>query len=94
MNEARFALFEDPALEGLVVAYEYSAVLDDRTTAICESLDGAIYADNSEVWTGSPRYIPPNHYNCRSLLIPIFSTDQWDGIESDPPSVDPQEGFG
>jgi SPP1 gp7 family putative phage head morphogenesis protein len=94
MNEARFSMFEDPALEGLVVAYEYSAILDDRTTEICSSLDGAIYSDDSDVWNGAPRYIPPNHYNCRSLLIPIFSTDQWDGIESAPPSVEPQEGFG
>lgn len=93
VNEARFAMFEDPALEGLIVAYEYSAILDDRTTEICESLDGSVYSNDSDVWNGSPRYVPPNHYNCRSLLIPIFSSDQWDGVESPQPSVEPQEGF-
>jgi SPP1 gp7 family putative phage head morphogenesis protein len=94
MNEARFAMFQDPALEGMVVAYEYSAVLDDRTTEICSSLDGSVYSSDSEVWQGSPRYIPPNHYNCRSLLIPIFVSDEWDGVESAPPTVEPQDGFG
>ena len=91
MNEARYEAFTDPALDGFVQGLEYSAILDDRTTDICDSLNGAQYAADSEVWD---TYRPPNHYNCRSILIPITTADGWDGTESDPPDVEPQDGFG
>jgi SPP1 gp7 family putative phage head morphogenesis protein len=91
MNEARYAEFTDPNLSGFVQALEYSAVMDDRTTEICTALDGSIYADDSPEWDN---YRPPNHYNCRSILIPITTADGWDGQESAPPSVQPQAGFG
>lgn len=90
MNEARFEEFTDPALGGFVQALEYSAILDDNTTEICTHLDGRIYAAQSDVWD---TYRPPNHYNCRSLLIPVTAIDGWDGVESDAPSVEPQAGF-
>ena len=91
LNEARFAEFTDPALEDFVQALQYSAIMDDRTTEICASLDQHIYAADSDVWND---YRPPNHYNCRSVLIPITQADGWDGNESDPPTVEPQDGFG
>lgn len=91
MNEARFAEFTDPAVADFVEGLEYSAILDDRTTHICESLDEARYrTDNEGIWD---KYRPPNHYNCRSLLIPITTLDDWDGVESPVPTVEPQEGF-
>ena len=90
MNEARFAEFTDPALGDFVQALQYSAILDERTTEICTALDQHVYAADSDVWD---TYRPPNHYNCRSILVPITSIDGWDGTESDPPDVQPQEGF-
>jgi SPP1 gp7 family putative phage head morphogenesis protein len=90
LNEARFAAFEDPDLAGFVVAYEYSAILDNNTTEICTALDDSIYSQDNPVWE---THRPPNHYNCRSLLVPILITDKWDGVESPPPSVQPQDGF-
>lgn len=91
LNEARFAEFTDPALDGFVQGLEYSAILDDRTTEICEHLDGRTYLSTSPVWD---QYRPPNHYNCRSILIPVTTADGWDGTEDDAPSIKPQEGFG
>ncbi len=95
MNESRYAAFTDPEIDGFVVALRYSAVLDDRTTEICSALHDRVFKTDSEVWND---YRPPNHYNCRSLLIPITQTDveagDWDGEESDVPNVDPQVGFG
>lgn len=88
INEARYSYFTDPALDGFVEALEYSAILDSRTTHICSHLDGQIHAADSEVWQ---QYRPPNHFNCRSLLIPVTVIDQWS--ESDQPTVDPQRGF-
>lgn len=91
MNEARYSEFTDPELGGFVVALQYSAILDDRTTDICEKLNGQTYAEDSDVWD---QYRPPNHFNCRSVLIPVTELDGWDGRESPPPSVQPQAGFG
>lgn len=89
-NEARFAEFTDPAVADFVVALRYSAILDDRTTAICEALHGATYLPTNPLWD---TYRPPNHYNCRSLLVAVTTLDGWDGQEDDPPSVEPQDGF-
>jgi SPP1 gp7 family putative phage head morphogenesis protein len=91
MNEARYAEFTDPDMGDFVVALEYSAILDDRTTDICEALNGKTFAADSPEWDSLR---PPNHYNCRSVLIPITAIDGWDGRESPSPSVRPQAGFG
>ncbi len=90
MNEARFAEFTDPELDDFVLALQYAAVLDSSTTQICEHLNARTYKADSEIWD---EYRPPNHYNCRSVLVPITAIDGWDGRESDPPSIEPQDGF-
>jgi SPP1 gp7 family putative phage head morphogenesis protein len=90
-NEARYALFTDPDLGQFVRALEYSAILDDRTTEICRALDGNVWAADNPIWDS---HRPPNHYNCRSIVIAITAVDDWDGRESMPPAVGPQAGFG
>lgn len=47
---------------------QYVAILDSRTTDICRSLDGKVF-NNGE----GPR--PPQHWNCRSFTIPIFTDE-------------------
>jgi len=88
INEARFSYFTDPGLESFVQGFEYSAILDSRTTEICQHLDGQQHPADDAVWES---YNPPNHFNCRSLLIPITLVDKLD--PSEPPTIDPQEGF-
>lgn len=88
INEARFSYFTDPAVADYVEALEYSAVIDGKTTEICLHLDGKVYPADSEVWQ---EYKPPNHFNCRSLLVAVTKDDNW--TESKAPKVDPQEGF-
>jgi SPP1 gp7 family putative phage head morphogenesis protein len=94
MNEARYAEFSDPALGDFVVALRYSSVLDERTTEICEALHDHVWTVDSDNWE---TYRPPNHYNCRSVLVPITQLDVedglWNGEESDVPDVEPQAGF-
>lgn len=92
VNEARYSYFTDPGLNGFVEALEYSATLDRRTTQICQHLDGSTYPLDSEIWNGSPSYRPPNHYNCRSILVPVTRLDTW--TKSSPPDIEPQQGFG
>jgi len=98
INEARFSLFTDPTLDGFVEALEYSAILDSRTTRVCRHMDDRVYPIGDEVWN---KHRPPNHFNCRSILIPVTLIDEDvegkdsdDGRWSKPPSVSPQQGFG
>lgn len=77
----------------MVSGYRYIAVLDDRTTDICEDLHGMEFSldDASGV-------MPPAHYNCRSTTEAILAWDQpsqWDDGEVVREGVSqPLEGFG
>ena len=93
-NQARLSVFTDPDLGDFVQGYEYNATLDMRTTEICRRLDGRIYKAGDPVWR---QITPPNHFNCRSILIPvtIIDVDQ-EGFVWSPPKpegLQPQEGF-
>lgn len=90
MNQARLESFRDPDLGDFVQALEYASVLDDHTTEICAELNGSTWSRDNPLWD---TYMPPNHYNCRSVVIPITQVDGWDGAESPDPTVEPQEGF-
>ncbi|AKA71965.1 minor capsid protein [Clostridium scatologenes] len=61
--------FEKAQLEAYehagVKEVEYCAVLDARTTKLCESLDGNIYPIDE-----APIPVADTHINCRSTLIP------------------------
>lgn len=74
-NMGRRRFFEDPDLDGFVKAYQYSAIIDSRTSDICESLDEHVYA------AGDPyidKITPPLHFNCRSLLVPIIEGEEYE----------------
>lgn len=86
INQGRDSLFKSPELKGFVQAYEYSSILDARTTEICNHLDGKILRDFSH-------YRPPNHFNCRSVLAAVTVIDDWDGKESPTPRIEPNKGF-
>lgn len=88
INEARLAFFTEPELSDFVEALEYTAILDSRTTQICQHMDGKKFEKGSALWK---EYNPPNHYNCRSLLIPLTQVDVWS--TSPVPTIEPQKGF-
>jgi SPP1 gp7 family putative phage head morphogenesis protein len=86
-NKGRLEQFKaDP---DFVQAVQYSAVLDKRTTQICKRLNGKIMDINNPLVNV---YLPPNHFNCRSIIVPVTSLDSW--TESDFKGVErPKEGF-
>lgn len=90
MNQARLESFRDPDLGEFVQALEYSAILDDHTTEICAELNGDTWSVDNPLWN---TYTPPNHFNCRSVVVPVTTLDGWDGEEDPAPDVQPQEGF-
>ena len=87
-NETRYEYFTDPALEGFVEAFEYSAILDENTTEVCSQMDSVTWPADDPRWDTLK---PPLHYNCRSVLIPVVQGDTWE--PSDDPGVEPQKGF-
>jgi SPP1 gp7 family putative phage head morphogenesis protein len=76
--------------------YEYMAIIDDKTSEICEDLDGEIFlVKDAKVGVN----FPPMHPNCRSTTAPVVKT--LEEIEDDidnmidsigaPKGVDPLE---
>lgn len=72
LNTARVEFFQDT---GVIAGYQYSAVLDDTTTDICGALHG-------KKFTAGDEPIPPLHFNCRSLLVPITKFEEFKPTES------------
>jgi len=62
------------ANEKALKGWQYVAVLDGRTTQVCASRDGKVFAMDDR------RYLPPAHYNCRSTTVPVVKS--WDDLAS------------
>lgn len=65
-NVARMATYS--ANDDILKGWQFSATLDQRTSAQCRSLDGRVFALNK-----GPQ--PPVHVNCRSAAIPLLSDE-------------------
>lgn len=72
MNVARQDVFK--SVDDRVAVYEYSAILDNRTSALCRELDGMVL--NKEQYAASP-WKPPVHFNCRSIWVAILKEDSF-----------------
>jgi SPP1 gp7 family putative phage head morphogenesis protein len=71
-NAGRMNFFTSKEVEPMVEAFQYQAILDDNTTAFCRAHDGQV------IKSGDGRVAqinPPNHFNCRSVLVPILVGD-------------------
>jgi SPP1 gp7 family putative phage head morphogenesis protein len=91
-NQAQMAVYTDPSLGDFVEAFQYIAVLDRRTTPICDKLDGEIYPKQDPIWQS---ITPPNHFQCRSSLIPVTVLDEWKtGSKKFTNAQQPSKGFG
>ncbi len=78
LNQGRVSMGD--AAGDYVVGYEYSSILDERTTAVCD------YAGGGDSNPGGPlllkkedprtaALLPPNHFNCRSTVIYLTTDD-------------------
>jgi SPP1 gp7 family putative phage head morphogenesis protein len=66
LNQATKLSYEN---SGIVSQYKYLATLDNRTSSICQDLDGQVF-DVKEASTGLN--YPPMHPNCRSTTVAYF----------------------
>ncbi len=72
LNKGRLEYFKE---SGVVAGYQYSAILDDRTSEICRGLHGKKFKNGDEP-------VPPMHFNCRSILIPITKYEEFEPSET------------
>lgn len=73
-NSARKTYWDsDPIAKEIIVAFQFSAVMDDRTSAICSFLDGKVF-DKGEL---TDMITPPLHFNCRSVLVPVTKYEEY-----------------
>ncbi len=73
--------FEHP---DIIQGFQYSAIIDSRTTPICQSLDGKTFEFTD---SKALELRPPLHWNCRSILIAITMHDkkpEWTGLQVSP----------
>jgi SPP1 gp7 family putative phage head morphogenesis protein len=74
-NEARKRYWEtDPLAKQIVVAYQWSSIIDDRTSDVCRFLDQKIFS----VGEIANHVKPPAHMNCRSVLVPITKFEDFE----------------
>lgn len=69
-NGARAVYFQQSVDEGRIKGFQFSAVMDGRTSAICASLDGKVFKPNE-----MSAVTPPLHFNCRSILVALHEDD-------------------
>jgi len=62
-------------------AVQFAAILDTRTTKICQERDGLIMRLDDERMQANT---PPLHFQCRSTLVPLDKWDMEDLQASDP----------
>jgi len=60
-NRGRWNMMNDPDVMDFVPAYEYSAILDERTRETHAAMDGRIYPRDDPIWG---LWTPPNGFNC------------------------------
>jgi len=71
-NKGRLQFFKESKV---VSGYQYSAILDERTSDICRGLDGKKFLANEVP-------VPPLHFYCRSVLIPITIYEEFTPSET------------
>lgn len=69
----------------------YDAVIDTRTSALCDQLNGTVLPADDPWW--DTRY-PPNHFNCRAGVRTLTrQAAQRRGVTASPPLLDPPVQF-
>lgn len=71
-NHGRLSEYVRPDMLPFLQGLRYSAVLDNRTTPVCRFLHERIFPDPENAM------VPPLHFNCRSILVPVVVGEKVD----------------
>jgi SPP1 gp7 family putative phage head morphogenesis protein len=69
----RYKADQDPVIQEILWGYEYSATMDDRTRPEHEDINRTRLPKDDPFWD---MWWPPNGWNCRCQLIPIFQEER------------------
>lgn len=86
-NAGRYEADQDPAVQEILWGYKYVTVGDDRVRPEHQKLDGVTLPKEDPFWLN---FWPPNGWNCRCQVIPIFKSTK---IKQAPRDVLPDRGF-
>ena len=89
-NKGRKHMYRDPAVRKYFPALQYTAIMDGRTTEICEGYDDLVFLNEDPIWD---KIWPPNHHNCRSTVVTINKYDFKREMLSEYPTINPAPGF-
>jgi SPP1 gp7 family putative phage head morphogenesis protein len=68
-SAGRWVHNQQPAIQEILWGYEYVSVMDDRTTELCERLDGTRKPTGDPFWN---TFSSPNHFGCRGQIVEIY----------------------
>jgi SPP1 gp7 family putative phage head morphogenesis protein len=91
-SAGRWAQNSAPAVRESHPYCRFVAVLDGRTSDICEDLHGTVLPADHPFWE---THQPPLHHQCRSDVVPLTEDEaREEGVDDEAPEVDPDDGFG
>lgn len=67
-NHGRMSEFVTEEMRPFLDGLRYSAILDERTTPVCQFLHEKVFKPDDPALEG---LLPPNHFNCRSVVVPV-----------------------
>ena len=82
-NHGRMMYFMDKDVLPFLKGVRYSAILDERTTPVCNHLHGKVFKPSDP---DLEALLPPNHFNCRSVVVPIVAGETINAEEFITPS--------
>lgn len=92
LNRGRYKQMKDPEVVELRPFWQLDAILDSRTSPICNDLDGTILPQDSNFWD---THTPPLHHRCRTGLRSLRKADaERRGVRATPPKTLAAPGFG
>ena len=74
-NQGRLAQLHAPDMKEFIQGVRYSAILDSRTTEICKFLHNKVFEEGQAQFD---RIAPPNHFNCRYVIVPVLIDEDVD----------------
>jgi len=69
-NQGRLAVAD--AAGDYIIGFQFSAIIDDRTTETCRKADGLVLRKDAAT---TIKLTPPLHYQCRSVLVYVTQAD-------------------
>jgi len=86
VNLGRATIFE--RFPEKIYGFQYSAIIDGRTTDFCLSMDGRVIRPGSGDFVSLS---PPNHFNCRSVWVEILNDETFKPDFTPVPSSIPRD---